>query len=110
MRPPQGPGSGRTPLERIELPASFDARLATLRTGDLLFIRNRSGRISHVVFWVGPIGRSPDGVPLALDSHGEDTRDSNGHLIPCGIRLRPFREDSWYDRSASHALRLFGGR
>jgi len=110
LRYAEGPGRERTPLHRIELPASFERRIETLRTGDLLFIRNRSGEISHVVLWVGPIGRSPDETPLVLDSHGEDTRDSNGKLIPCGIHLRPFRENSWYNQSASHALRVFRDR
>jgi cell wall-associated NlpC family hydrolase len=97
-----------TRLHPVELPSSFDDRLSTLRTGDLLFIRSGpGGKISHVVIWVGPIGQSPDGLPLVLDSHGEDTRDSNGQLIPCGVHLRPFRENSWYNRSASHALRVF---
>jgi hypothetical protein len=81
--------------------------LKALRTGDLVFIRNRSGKISHVVIWVGPIGRAPDGVPLVIDSHGDDVRDSDGQPIPCGVQLRPFRENSWYNRSASHALRIF---
>jgi hypothetical protein len=76
-------------------------------TGDLVSIRNRSGKISHVVIWVGAIGRSPDGTPLIIDSHGEDVRDSNGEAIPCGVQLRPFRENSWYNQSASHALRIF---
>lgn len=103
-----GRAEGQTiPLQRVELPASYEARREALRTGDLVFIRNRSGHISHVVLWVGPIGRSPDGVPLIIDSHGEDVRDSQGRLIPCGVQLRPFRENSWYNRSASHALRVF---
>jgi hypothetical protein len=105
-----GPGESRTPIHRVELPESYGARIEALRAGDLLFIRNRGGEISHVVIWVGPLGRSPDGVPLILDSHGEDVRDSEGHLIPCGIHLRPFREDSWYNRSASHALRVIPGK
>jgi hypothetical protein len=46
-------------------------------------------------------------VPLIIDSHGEDVRDSQGQFIPCGVQLRPFRENSWYNRSASHALRVF---
>ncbi|WP_435016888.1 C40 family peptidase [Tundrisphaera sp. TA3] len=94
------------PIRRIALPESFEERIQALRTGDLLFIRNKSGKISHVVLWVGPIGKSPDGVPLVMDSHGEDTRDSEGRLIPCGIHLRPFRKNSWYNMSASHALRI----
>src|SRR5581483_2317030 len=80
----EGPGHARTPLHLVELPESYEDRLATLRTGDLLFIRNRSGRISHVVIWVGSIGRSPADEPLILDSHGEDVRDCEGTPIPCG--------------------------
>lgn len=99
----------RIPLRRVALPESYEDRIGALRTGDLLFIRNRNGAISHVVIWVGPIGESPDGVPLILDSHGEDVRDSEGQPIPCGIHLRPFRENSWYNRSASHAVRLIEG-
>ncbi|WP_020467124.1 NlpC/P60 family protein [Singulisphaera acidiphila] len=107
-RAAKGPGEERaTRLRAVELPSSYEERIRTLRTGDLVFIRNRSGRISHVVIWVGPIGRSPDGVPLVLDSHGEDVRDSKGQLIPCGVHLRPFRENSWYNQSANHALRIF---
>jgi hypothetical protein len=108
LREAIGPGpEGRTRLQRIELPADYQERIETLRTGDLLFIRSKKGTISHVVFWVGPIGQAPDGVPLVLDSHGADTKDSEGKLIPCGIHLRPFRKNSWYNGSASHALRVF---
>jgi cell wall-associated NlpC family hydrolase len=106
-RAAKGPGERTTRLHQVELPSSYEDRLKTLRTGDLLFIRDRGGKISHVVIWVGSIGRSQDGVPLIIDSHGEDVRDSEGQLIPCGVHLRPFRESSWYNRSASHALRVF---
>jgi hypothetical protein len=105
----RGPGGRITRFEVVELPSSYEERLKALRTGDLVFIRNRGGEISHVVLWVGPIGRSPDGVPLVIESHGADVRDSEGRLIPCGVQLRPFREKSWYNRSASHALRVFHG-
>jgi hypothetical protein len=104
-----GPGRGRTPVRHIALPESYADRLATLRTGDLIFIRSNRGNISHVVIWVGDIGRSPDGTPLIIDSHGEDVRDSNDQPIPCGIHLRPFRERSWYNHSADHAIRIISG-
>ena len=106
-RAARGHGNRMTRLETVELPDSYEERVAKLRTGDLVYIRSRAGKISHVVIWVGPIGRSPDGVPLIIDSHGEDVRDSDGHLIPCGVQLRPFRKNSWYNQSASHALRVF---
>ncbi|WP_437227256.1 NlpC/P60 family protein [Planctomicrobium sp. SH661] len=104
----EGPGRERvTPLQRIELPESYQERVQTLRTGDLLFIRSDVGNISHVVLWVGSIGRSTDETPLIIDSHGGEVKDSEGNKIPCGIHLRPFREGSWYSHSASHALRVF---
>jgi hypothetical protein len=93
-------------LDVIALPSSYDERTASLRTGDLVFIRKRGGTISHVVIWVGPIGRAPDGIPRVIDSHGQDVRDCDGRPIPCGVQLRPFREDSRYNRRASHALRI----
>src|SRR5262245_28140682 len=62
--------------------------------------------ISHVVIWVGGVGRGPDVTPLILDSHGGGVKDANGASIPCGIQLRPFRERSWYNESASHAIRI----
>lgn len=103
-----GPGpERRTQLRRIELPDSYAGRKRTLRTGDLVFIRSNQDRISHVVIWVGSIGRSPENTPLILDSHGDEVRDDEGKKIPCGVQLRPFREHSWYNKSASHALRVF---
>jgi cell wall-associated NlpC family hydrolase len=102
-------GGERVPIRHIRLPESYSERIETLRTGDLVYIRNHGGKISHVVIWVGPIGRSPDHSPLIIDSHGEDVRDSNGEPIPCGIQLRPFREKSWYNHSADHAIRIIPG-
>ncbi len=96
------------PLRPIELPRGFRPRCQALRTGDLVFIRGREdGAITHVVIWVGAIGRSPDDVPLVLDSHGAGVSDEAGRPIPCGVQLRPFRENSWYNRCASHAHRIF---
>jgi hypothetical protein len=95
-------------LERIELPAAYAARRDLLKTGDLLYILGREGgHVTHVVIWVGDVGRSPKGEPLILDSHGGDVVDDDGRPIPCGIHLRPFREWSWYNRCASHAHRVF---
>jgi hypothetical protein len=102
-----GPGPGKTTTaQKIELPKSYAERVRTLQTADLLFVRNTSGEISHVVLWVGSIGRSPDGVPLVLDSHGDGVVDCRGQRVPHGIYLRPFAEKSWYCRSASHAIRI----
>jgi hypothetical protein len=98
---------GRTvKAERIKLPANHADFTKVLRTADLLFVKNTSGNISHVVLWVGSIGRSPDKTPLILDSTGEGRRDANGNPIPDGVQLRPFTATGWYFKSASHALRL----
>jgi hypothetical protein len=102
-----GPGADKTSrFEKVEKPKSYAELVKALHTGDLLFIRNKSGDISHVVLWVGAIGEAPDMMPLVLDSHGDGVKDSAGAAIPHGIYLRPFRENSWYYQSASHALRI----
>jgi hypothetical protein len=102
-----GPGPRRSfPVRRIEIPAEFDEFEERLLTGDLLFVKNSRGELSHVVLWVGKIGRSPDGSPLILDSTGVGAVDSNGNQIPDGVYLRPFRPTNWYFRQASHVLRV----
>jgi len=95
-------------IRSIELPQSYEERQQVLRTGDLVYIRGREeGPITHVVIWVGSVGRAPSGVPLVIDSHGSGVEDDAGRSIPCGVQLRPFREHSWYNRCASHAHRVF---
>ncbi len=103
-----GPGPQRTSkVSRIEKPEPHAGFAAALQSGDLLFIKGQpGGEVTHVVFWVGKIGRSRGDVPLVLDSTGEGRKDENGVAIPDGVHLRPFTPDSWYCRSASHALRL----
>ncbi len=102
-----GPGPGRTiPVKRIELPKSYDDFISTLQTGDLLYVKSNKGTLSHVVLWVGKIGKSPDGTPLILDSTGTGARDSDGVEIPNGIQLRPFKRTNWYFTQASHVLRI----
>ena len=102
-----GPGGQhRTRAERIDLPKSYADLVKKLKTGDLLFIRNKEGHVAHVVLWVGAIGQAPDKEPLILDSHGDGVKDCKDQSIPNGIHLRPFREKSWYFDSASHALRI----
>ncbi|MDG3006047.1 NlpC/P60 family protein [Paludisphaera mucosa] len=106
-----GPEGRPIPLGRVELAESYAERIQTLRTGDLVYIRGKpGGPITHVILWVGPIGRSASGAPLILDSHGSGVDDDEGRPIPCGVQLRPFREKSWYNRCASHAHRVFEER
>jgi cell wall-associated NlpC family hydrolase len=81
---------------------------ATLAPADLIYIRNRAGRIGHVVMWLGAIGQDPKGDPLIIDCSETVHRDADGVLIPNGVRLRPFRERGWYWRNAAHAHRIIG--
>lgn len=105
--PPRNQAIGHR-LHHIALPERFEQRVETLKTGDLVYIRGRvDGPITHVVLWVGSIGRSREGWPLIIDSHGGDVKDDDGRPIPCGVHVRPFREKSWYNRCASHAFRVF---
>ena len=102
-----GPGDGRaSPVQRIELPEDYEAFPKILKTGDLLFVKNTSGKVSHVVLWVGAMGRSPDRLPLVLDSTGSGSIDAKGQVIPDGIYLRPFKPTTWYFTQASHAVRI----
>lgn len=77
-----------------------------LKTGDLLYIKNDSGNVSHVIMWVGACGKAPGDTPLVIDSTGLGHIDSNGVEIPVGIYLRPFGQDSWYFKKFSHAHRI----
>lgn len=99
-------GEGEIEVQRIERGGSYRAFVDRLAPADLVFVKNKDEKVSHVVIWLGSTGRAKDGTPLVLDSHGDDTRDANGSIIPCGVRIRPFRESGWYWRSASHALRI----
>jgi cell wall-associated NlpC family hydrolase len=103
-----GPG-GAGCLRPEAIPLRHYAALgAVLAPADLIYIRDRSGRIVHVVMWLGATGRSPDGDPLVIDCSQTRHRDANGVMIPPGVRLRPFRQDGWYWRHVSHARRIIG--
>ena len=92
----------------IERPESYEDFPKKLRTADLLYIKSHD-EITHVIIWVGDIGRSPDGTPLVLDSTGGSRKDCNGASIPNGIYLRPFSKDSWYFKGMDHAIRIIHG-
>jgi cell wall-associated NlpC family hydrolase len=103
----KGPGPNRSiPVKRIELPKNHADFEKELLTGDLLYVKNSKGTLSHVVLWVGKIGKSPDGTPLILDSTGGGNYDANNNEIPDGIQLRAFTARSWYFKQASHVLRI----
>jgi len=105
----RGPG-GRGQLRiQVVKPAGYDAMLKELLPGDLLYIKNRKGRVGHVIMWLGEVGVSPDGTPLVLDSTGGNHVDSNGNKIPIGIHIRPMPRKSWYAEDLSHAHRIIPG-
>jgi len=96
-------GGKKVKIERIEKPETVEACAKGLKTGDLLFVKNKDGKVSHVVLWVGGIGGD---APLILDSTGAGHKDSRGGAIPDGVHLRPFRESGWYFKSLSHVHRI----
>lgn len=104
-----GPGGhGILPVHRIT-PANYQAAIAELRAGDLLYIRKKTGEPGHVVIWLGRLGAGPDATPLILDCTGSPSTDANGAKVPIGVHIRPFKPDSWYARRFSHANRLVDG-
>jgi len=105
------------PAQRIAdiqngFPHDFQKLAATLQPGDLLFIRSDpalTNKISHVIIWLGQYASDTNhqDTYFVMDSHGDVVVDSNGHKIPSGPQIRPFREKSYYFSSYDHALRFF---
>jgi cell wall-associated NlpC family hydrolase len=106
LRGPGGEGFIHTKV--IVDDAGYTNLISKMQTGDLLYIKNKAGRVSHVIMWVGACGKSPDRVPLVIDCTGPDHLDCNGNSIPIGVQLRPFNKNSWYYESFSHAHRIIG--
>jgi hypothetical protein len=105
----RGPGGrGILTLERIEK-RPYEELVRTLQPADLLYIRNKGGKIAHVIMFLGVVGQSPDGTPLVIDSTGGNHADSNGNKIPIGIHIRPFGPKSWYAQDLAHAHRIIHG-
>ncbi|HSU65364.1 MAG TPA: NlpC/P60 family protein [Tepidisphaeraceae bacterium] len=101
-----GEGARKQHVTLIPKPATYEACLKDLRTGDLLYILNKQKEVSHVVIWVGTVGRSPSDVPLVIDSTGSSHKDSSHLTIPDGVQLRPFTRTGWYFQSLSHVHRI----
>jgi hypothetical protein len=103
-----GPGGvGTITATQINDPGSFAGLVASLHTGDLLYIKSDKGQVSHVIMWLGSVGVSPDGTLLVIDSHDNSPpiTDANGKVVPAGVEIRPFEASGWYYRNFSHALR-----
>ena len=96
-------GGKKLKIERIEKPKTVADCAGTLKTGDLLYIKNKDDEISHVVIWVGGIGGD---TPLILDSTATGHKDSRGEAIPDGVNLRPVRETDWYFKGLGHIHRV----
>ncbi|MDD2768851.1 MAG: NlpC/P60 family protein [Methylococcus sp.] len=100
--------SGVLPVRRIDK-QDYDTTVKQLQPADLLYIRNKSGDLAHVIMWLGDVGVSPDGTPLVIDSTGSGHKDSNGNVIPDGVQIRPFTRNSWYWNDFDHAHRILTG-
>ena len=103
-----------TPIQTLSGFSGYDDIRKRLLPGDLLYIRNNKGDISHVVMWLGKYGDTPasqgsaanDNMPLIIDCTGEGRKDANGADIPLGVQIRAFSKNSWYYKSFSHAKRI----
>lgn len=105
----RGPGGrGVLRLEVIEK-AGYDELVNKLQPADLLYIRNKGGKLAHVIMFLGKAASSPDGTPLIIDSTGGGHVDCNGNAIPIGVHIRPFDRKSWYFNSFAHAHRIVHG-
>jgi hypothetical protein len=105
-----GPDGGLVQIRAFPKPAGigYAAFIAQLQPGDILYIRSDKGRISHSILWVGTLAVDSNGKDqyFVIDSTGPECKDSNGATIPDGVHLRPFRENSWYFRSAAVVHRI----
>ena len=101
-----GPGGRGRIRAQVLAPKGYDAIVAALEPADLLYIRNKQGKIAHVIMWLGRVGVDPNGTPLIIDSTGSGHKDSNGQPIPIGVYIRPFNRNGWYANDFAHAHRL----
>ncbi|KHK00512.1 NlpC/P60 family protein [Desulfovibrio sp. TomC] len=105
-------GSTVTPVAVVPSGAglTYQQLCDTLRVGDLLYINNEQGTVSHVIMWLGLKGQDANNQDdwLVIDSHDNSPAvvDSNNVTIPPGVHIRPFRQNEWYFTSFDHALRI----
>jgi cell wall-associated NlpC family hydrolase len=106
---------------------SLDTLIASFQPGDLLYMRNSDGFLSHVVIWLGIYGTledgSPSSIPLVISSHDNtpaifDTlaidaitglpldNDILAHLPPPGVQILPFVEENWFYQNFSLSMRV----
>ncbi|TKV57633.1 NlpC/P60 family protein [Nakamurella flava] len=87
-------------------PAAHQAFVAALEPGDVLYLRNTSGIVSHAVLWLGDCGVGPTDLPLVIDCGGGNIVDARRTPIPAGVRIRPYRPVGWYARNTAWAHRI----
>jgi len=108
-------GQGGLAVTAVEVVApgaglTYQQLTGVLQPGDLLYIKNTGGTVSHVIMWLGQKGEDTNGQDhwLVIDSHDNSPpiSDSNNITIPPGVNIHPFRENEWYFTSFDHALRI----
>ncbi len=108
-------GQGGSPVTAVEVVApgaglTYQQLCGVLKPGDLLYIKNTQGTVSHVIMWLGLKGEDSNNQDdwLVIDSHDNSPpfADSNNITIPPGVHIHPFRENEWYFTSFDHALRI----
>jgi cell wall-associated NlpC family hydrolase len=110
----RGPGDATTRISVLPGSAgvAFEDFVATLRPGDIVYVRSDRGFISHCVLWIGDaLAADANGKDkfFLIDSTGPGEIDSNGARMPDGVQIRPFRRDSWYFHNAAFVHRVIVG-
>jgi hypothetical protein len=110
----RGPGDATTRISVLPGSAgvAFEDFVATLRPGDIVYVRSDRGFISHCILWIGgALAADANGKDklFLIDSTGPGEIDSNGARMPDGVQIRPFRRDSWYFHNAAFVHRVIVG-
>jgi cell wall-associated NlpC family hydrolase len=105
-------------------PQDYQSFVSQLQPGDILFINpsktpgeaSDPSACTHAITWLGNFGVDKNGMyqHLIVDSTGNAPVhvDSNNHVIPAGVHVRPFEApnavdlNDWYFEHVDHVLRL----
>ncbi|WP_165226236.1 protease pro-enzyme activation domain-containing protein [Aquisphaera insulae] len=107
----------RVAIQTIQHWSSYADLVSQLLPGDILIIDGDDShpeQATHAITWLGAYGKDTNGVDqnLIIDSTGITPShvDSNGHVVPEGVQIRPFGApgslNDWYYTHLGHVLRL----